>query len=72
MIELVGEGNDTVVSSLSFTLPEHVENLILAGRIPINATGNADSNLLRGNSSDNRLSGERGNDRMAGGQGNDR
>ena len=72
LIELVGEGNDTVVSSLSFTLPEHVENLILAGRIPINATGNADSNLLRGNSSDNRLSGERGNDRMAGGQGNDR
>ncbi len=64
-------GNDTVKSSVSYTLPRNVENLILTGAKAINGTGNVSNNVLTGNSGDNKLSGGNGNDTLNGGLGND-
>lgn len=71
IVESEGEGTDTVNSSVSFTLANHLENLSLTGSAAINATGNATNNILRGNAADNRLDGAQGADRMVGGLGND-
>jgi Ca2+-binding RTX toxin-like protein len=69
--ELAGEGRDTVLSSVNFVLPAHVENITLTGRNAINATGNDIANFLTGNAGANRLSGRSGNDTLIGGEGND-
>ncbi|MEA3194285.1 MAG: hypothetical protein QOD26_2618, partial [Betaproteobacteria bacterium] len=66
-----GDGLDTVNSSVSFTLPYGLENLILTGASAINATGNELNNYLRGNSGDNTLTGGAGIDALEGGAGND-
>jgi Ca2+-binding RTX toxin-like protein len=71
IVESEGAGTDTVNSSVSFTLANHLENLGLTGTAAINATGNAANNVLRGNVADNRLDGAQGADRMIGGLGND-
>lgn len=64
-------GNDTVVSSLTWTLGSFVENLTLTGSLAINATGNTLANVLSGNAGNNILSGMAGDDTMAGGAGDD-
>jgi len=69
--EAFGNGLDTVLSSVSFTLGFAVENLTLTGTAAINGTGNGDANLLIGNSAANRLDGGIGNDEMRGGLGDD-
>ncbi|MGE0725573.1 MAG: S8 family serine peptidase, partial [Alphaproteobacteria bacterium] len=69
--ELSNEGNDTVFSSLAYTLPSNVEALVLTGSAAINATGNSAANLLVGNAAANVLSGAAGADTMDGGSGND-
>ena len=69
--ELVGEGTDTVQSSVSYTLGANVENLLLTGTAAINATGNTLDNVLTGNTGNNVLSGGAGDDTMIGGLGND-
>ncbi len=71
VIEYAGEGNDTVISAVTWTLAEHLENLILSGTSAINATGNAVNNILTGNSGANTLNGMAGADTMLGGAGND-
>lgn len=55
-------GTDTVRSSVSLQLAEHLENLVLTGSQPLQGTGNAADNLLRGNSGSNRLDGGAGID----------
>lgn len=61
-IEMSGEGNDTVYSSISLTLASNVENLTLTGFEETNATGNNLDNVLEGNSAANVLAGGAGND----------
>ncbi|MFG6461195.1 PA14 domain-containing protein [Roseateles sp. DXS20W] len=69
--EAAGGGTDLVRSSVSFTLGANVENLVLTGTAPINATGNDLDNALTGNGGNNALDGGLGADVMAGGAGND-
>lgn len=52
-----GEG-DTARSSVSYTLPDHVENLDLVGPLALNGTGNWLTNILRGNDGNNILTGD--------------
>jgi serralysin len=69
VIELNGGGNDTVSSSVSYTLGDDVENLILTGGAA--GTGNGLDNTLTGNAASNQLGGGAGNDRLIGGDGVD-
>ncbi|MDF2077823.1 hypothetical protein P2Q70_24825 [Pseudomonas mendocina] len=72
IIELDGEGdNDTVKSTVNWTLGANLENLTLLGKAALNGTGNELSNLLIGNDGNNVLDGGSGADRMEGGKGND-
>ncbi|NTV15493.1 MAG: calcium-binding protein [Desulfobulbaceae bacterium] len=66
--ELFNEGSsDRVVSSISYSLSDNVEDLTLIGMAAINATGNELDNLLIGNSGVNILTGGAGNDSLDGG-----
>ena len=70
VVELGGEGTDTVSSSISYTLGDNVENLVLTGSAAT-GTGNGLNNVVTGNSVANTLSGGAGNDRLIGGDGVD-
>ena len=69
--ENLNEGTDTVFSTVSYTLGNHLENLTLQGTSAINGTGNALDNLITGNTADNILTGGAGADTMIGRTGND-
>ena len=72
VFEDMGEGTDTVQSSVTFNLNgQELENLILVGLANIDATGNALDNFLTGNAGDNIFDGGVGDDTMAGAGGND-
>lgn len=71
VVENVGEGTDSVFSSVSLTLAANVENLILTSTWSLNGIGNDLANSLTGNSAANILNGMAGADTMAGGAGND-
>jgi len=71
VVENVGEGMDSVKSSISYTLTDNVENLTLTGTASINGTGNTLDNSVLGNSGNNTLDGGEGVDALAGGAGND-
>ncbi|MBO9628200.1 MAG: calcium-binding protein, partial [Shinella sp.] len=72
IVELSGEGTDTVKASKSYALSANVETLILTGTGNINGTGSADANMLTGNAGKNVLKGMDGNDLLNGGAGADR
>ncbi len=65
------DGVDTVTSSLSFTLGDHLERLVLSGGAATDGTGNARANSLTGNAAANRLDGGGGADTMDGAGGDD-
>jgi len=72
VIELAGEGVDTVETSLAgYTLAENLENLTYTGSGRFTGNGNAASNTLIGGSEADRLDGKGGADVMQGGAGND-
>ncbi len=72
VIELGGEGTDTVITALSsYTLPDNVENLQMNGAGAITGTGNALDNTISGTSANNVLSGGGGADTLSGQTGDD-
>ncbi len=71
VVENASEGEDTVLSSVTYTLSSNVENLTLTGTAAIHGTGNALSNVITGNSGNNSLNGGAGADTLIGGAGGD-
>jgi Ca2+-binding RTX toxin-like protein len=70
IIEAANEGQDSVYSSMNYSLGDNLENLILTG-FAINGTGNSLNNVITGNSASNSLTGKTGDDTLIGGLGND-
>lgn len=71
VIELTGEGDDTVKSSVTYVLGDYVENLVITGASAATGTGNSLDNVLTGNTAVNTLSGLAGSDTLDGGTGAD-
>jgi Ca2+-binding RTX toxin-like protein len=71
VIELAGEGTDTVLSSSSFALWSNLDNLTLTGTAAIDGWGNDQANWIFGNTANNFLHGGAGIDALLGRMGND-
>ena len=69
--EATNAGTDTVVSYVTYTLGNNLENLTLTGTSNINGTGNALNNSIVGNAGKNTLNGGGGNNKLDGGSGDD-
>lgn len=69
--ERAGEGQDEVDSSISYTLGDNVENLMLTGSGAISGIGNELGNQIFANSAGNFLKGMGGDDIIQGGAGRD-
>ena len=70
VVERPGEGYDSVISSVLYTLSPNVEALTLTG-LAYSGTGNEGDNVLTGSDRGNRLRGMGGNDTLLGLGGND-
>ncbi len=71
LIELAGEGSDTVQTYIDLTLGTNLENLTLVGTVAVSGNGNDANNVLTGNALANILQGGLGNDSLNGGAGAD-
>ncbi|WP_115559112.1 putative Ig domain-containing protein [Xanthomonas dyei] len=71
VVELTGQGTDTIYAMVSATLAANVENGYLDGDGALSLTGNALANRLYGNDDNNVLDGGQGNDIMEGYGGDD-
>jgi Ca2+-binding RTX toxin-like protein len=70
--EQAGQGTDTVISSITYSLyGQVVEHLTLTGTASLGGTGNSLNNTLSGNSGANTLKGEGSNDTLNGNGGQD-
>lgn len=71
IVEVLADGTDTVRSTISYTLGNNLERLVLEGTANVQGTGNAEANVLTGNVGANILDGRAGADSMIGGLGSD-
>ena len=71
VIENANEGTDIVLASVTYTLPDNVEDLTLTASGNINGYGNSLDNVLKGSYGNNILDGGAGNDILQGGLGAD-
>ncbi|NGN43477.1 type I secretion C-terminal target domain-containing protein [Mesorhizobium sp. CGMCC 1.15528] len=71
VVELAGQGTDTVLAYVNLTLGANVERLEMRGTANLTGNGNTLANTLIGNSGNNVLRGSGGNDTLSGGAGND-
>lgn len=73
VIEAVGEGVDTIETTVSLTLSDaqEIETLVLLGTDNLTGEGNGIANSIVGNSGHNTIDGLGGDDVMIGGAGND-
>jgi Ca2+-binding RTX toxin-like protein len=71
LVEADGGGTDTVKSTVSYTLNDYVENLLLIGKANSDGIGNTMKNRLDGNAGSNHLSGDAGKDHLDGHKSND-
>ena len=69
--ELANEGTDEARSSVTYTIPDYVESLMLTGFSSINGVGNSGNNHILGNTTANQLDGKEGEDTLAGLGGDD-
>lgn len=69
--ELVSEGSDTVYTSVSINVPNHVEVLIMSGSGDLSAGGTSTRDIIIGNGGNNTIDGAGGFDVLQGGAGND-
>ena len=69
--EAINGGIDRVHAELSWTLGEHLENLVLQGSGHFFGTGNGLANQITGNAGNNTLDGAHGIDTLIGGGGHD-
>lgn len=69
--ENAGEGTDTVMASVFFSLRSNIENLTLTGAADLVGKGNELVNVITGNSGNNGLYGYAGGDWLYGNEGND-
>ncbi|MCT7665093.1 calcium-binding protein [Shinella kummerowiae] len=72
LIEASDQGTDRIISSVTYTLSNNVENLVQIGANNVNGTGNALNNQITGNIGSNRLDGRAGDDTLIGGSGADK
>ncbi len=72
VVDPSGSGSDTILSSVSYTLPTLVDTLTLTGSENLTATGNSDAaNLITGNSGNDTLIAGSGSDTLVSGTGVD-
>lgn len=71
IIELVGEGVDRIFTTVSYAMPENVENLTMNGSDDLEITGNSFDNTITGNGGNNRIDGGLGRDFLIGNGGDD-
>lgn len=62
---------DVIRTSVTYTMPENIEKLIITNDLNIGATGNAQNNSIEGGGGDNELVGLEGDDTLEGGDGDD-
>ncbi len=70
--EAVSGGTDTLRSTVSITLANNVERLVLLGTDDLRGYGTSANDIITGNAGDNRITGNAGNDLISGLDGDDR
>jgi hypothetical protein len=70
-VEFANQGTDTVRTTATFTLGQHVEKLIADSNAGLTLTGNGLANTITGGGGDDTITGGAGRDVMTGGAGGD-